>query len=308
MRPNQAAAPRCRTMRRAMTLIELLTAIAIIGVLVAISLPAVQMAREAGRKTFCLNNLKQQTLALRIYHDQFRSFPYGAAGGWGYDWRTFILPQLDQQNLADHVIWNESGFWAGKDAHSRSLQLLARTSLPVMHCPSHPSPRYEIRSVNGLAGRAVSSYSGNGGGNVVVDTSSDRRVDLSRGNGPLRAVKMKLPGATSIRMNDIKDGLTHTMMLGEVIHQLDPQCNICDRFALYHPNFDNLNGNDFTEALGTTRVAPNARKNADIQELAFASGHSRGVQVSMADGSVKFIEESISLSVWQAMGSCHAGD
>lgn len=296
-------------MRRGLSLIELMTVIAIIAVLTAMVLPALGMAREAGRKTYCINNLKQQTLALRVYHDQFRSFPYGAAGGWGYDWRTFILPQLDQQNLADHVVWNESGYWAGKDIRSRSLQLLARTSLSVMHCPSQPSPRYESRSVNALTGRAVSSYSGNGGSNVVADTTSDlRRIDLSRGNGPLKAAKMKISGAVAVRMNDIIDGLTNTILLGEVVHQLDHRCDICDRFALYHPNFDNLDGNDFSEALATTRVAPNAAKSANVQELAFASGHSRGLNVAMADGSVRFVDNSIHSSVWQAMGSCQARD
>ncbi|NQT16057.1 MAG: DUF1559 domain-containing protein, partial [Planctomycetes bacterium] len=95
--------------RDGMTLVELLVVIAIIGVLVALMLPAVQMAREAARRTHCKNNLKQFGLALHSYHDTFHVLPI-SIGPWphgprfcpernGKGWIVSILPHLEQQPL-----------------------------------------------------------------------------------------------------------------------------------------------------------------------------------------------------------------
>src|SRR5580700_8082857 len=90
--------------KSAFTLVELLVVIAIIGMLVALLLPAIQSARESGRRTTCLNNLKQDGLALLAYHGEFNRFPVGnvapnpnsmvvTGGWWGFQAR--ILPYLE---------------------------------------------------------------------------------------------------------------------------------------------------------------------------------------------------------------------
>src|SRR3954465_15349455 len=98
--------------KRGFTLVELLVVIAIIGVLVALLLPAVQAAREAARRTRCINNLKQIGLALHNYHDALGSLPMGytawpgpdphaTAPGWG--WAALVLPRLEQAAVYDAI-------------------------------------------------------------------------------------------------------------------------------------------------------------------------------------------------------------
>ena len=93
------------------TLVELLVVITIIGILIALLLPAVQAAREAARRMQCTNNAKQVALAIHLYHASNGQFPPGygymsttyGAGGYSPDWAwcTRLFPYMEQQALAD---------------------------------------------------------------------------------------------------------------------------------------------------------------------------------------------------------------
>ena len=87
--------------RTAFTLVELLVVITIIGILIALLLPAVQAAREAGRRASCTNKLKQIGLALQMYHELQGCLPYGCnfPRSDGGTWAAFILPHLEQENV-----------------------------------------------------------------------------------------------------------------------------------------------------------------------------------------------------------------
>ena len=97
-------------LRRGFTLVELLVVLAVIGLLLALLLPAVQSAREAARRMQCQNNLRQIGVAFHNYHDQVGGLPFG----WdthGTGWSALILPQLEQQTLYDRLIFAESANW-----------------------------------------------------------------------------------------------------------------------------------------------------------------------------------------------------
>ena len=152
--------------RRGFTLIELLVVIAIIAVLIALLLPAVQAAREAARRTQCVNNLKQMGLAFHNYHDAMSVFPPGyiAASPYidgetdvspGWSWASMILPQLDQSPLYSSI-----NFWLPVAAPANTTA--TQTSLSVFLCPSDQIPGRTFAVTDGfgntVATVAPSSY------------------------------------------------------------------------------------------------------------------------------------------------------
>lgn len=195
--------------RPAFSLVELLIVIAIVGVLTALLLPAVQAAREAARRTQCTSNLKQLGLALHQAHEVRRALPNGwtaftpgtltsnpnGVPGWG--WVASLLPYLDEGNTALHV--------------DRRINILdpmhsaARvTSLPTLLCPSESgepvfSLRDETDSEICLLARA--NYVGNFGTGEIADSPS-------RGNGTFFH-------NSRVRFRDITDGLSNTLLVGE---------------------------------------------------------------------------------------------
>jgi len=103
-----------KKVRTGFTLVELLVVIAIIGILVALLLPAIQAAREAARRTECVNNFKQMGLGLHNFHDTYNRFPPGAANNirpfgtrdagqrqWGATWMAYIMPFIELQSPYD---------------------------------------------------------------------------------------------------------------------------------------------------------------------------------------------------------------
>ncbi len=132
-----------RLSRNAFTLVELLVVISIIGVLVGLLLPAVQSAREAARRTQCINNLHQIGLATHNFHDTFRAFPPGrlqprpgepeeySCGGTQTTWLVRIMPFLEQRNM-------ESG-WDYTKAYADHPESVRKANTPIYCCPSRRS-------------------------------------------------------------------------------------------------------------------------------------------------------------------------
>ena len=175
---------------RGFTLVELLVVITIIGILIALLLPAVQAAREAARRMQCSNNLKQIGLAMHGYHDLYGVFPpdgMASTGGAGaplprWSWGSCLLPLVEQEPL--YQLLNPQGGTVPAATVANGLQ----TRLPVYLCPSDPQ---SDTAVNG-------NYAGNYGRSNYVYSASFTQCS-----------------AYAIRMADVTDGLSNTMIVGE---------------------------------------------------------------------------------------------
>jgi prepilin-type N-terminal cleavage/methylation domain-containing protein/prepilin-type processing-associated H-X9-DG protein len=297
----------------AFTLIELLVVLAIIGVLLALLMSAVQRVREAAARAQCLNNLRQLALAMQDYHDTQGRFPPGQfLGPYGqgcnsycWSWLARLLPYVEQTNL----------FQQGK-VPSQTLQSsgIAAWQIKLFLCPSDGSswggPRTDAGNLSGFP-VGQSNYKGVSGANWGADSSLGWPVidtywrnrgtngsydGLDNGDG----IMFRSDYRVGVRMLDIKDGTSNTFMLGEDIPALNAWCS--------WPYANN--------AYGTCAIPPNAKPPGGgafppsdwPNTWSFRSRHPGGLNFAYADGSVHFITNSIDLSVYRAMATISGGE
>jgi prepilin-type N-terminal cleavage/methylation domain-containing protein len=258
--------------KRGFTLIELLVVISIIAILIALLLPAVQQAREAARRASCKNNLKQVGLACHTYHDAFGQFPPGQITATNASWGIFILPYLDEKPL--YAIY-DAGYFAviPSDLTTAPGGVANATVLEVFRCPSE----------TGIETRGVSNYLGSwGAGDTTVTSISATPAGDGGGifiqNG-------------RIRIRDIKDGTTNTLLIGEAVGQTDGQ--------LSEPRIYGWGAWGIDQTCGDTRLPLNTQSPGDDDATwtaninNFASNHEGGAQFCIADGAVRFVSENI---------------
>lgn len=312
------------------TLIELLVVIAIIGVLVSLLLPAVQAAREHARRFRCSNNLKQIGTALHGYHSQFKTFPinYGVAprrgvpdslrnSSKGKSWLIGLLPFIEEQRLHDTVRFDQAL------SHINNTTV-AKTVIPLYLCPTDRDE--PMRDDRALAGRwAVTNYNAVCGSNWELasfpefeglykdDEDNDeplvprkfgygryknREDGLDRGNGFIcRGAQFPYEEpVTAIR--DITDGTSNVLAIGEVVPRY------CEKVWWYW----------FDGAVATAIMPINYRPDDDDPQLGdwertygFHSRHGAGANFCLADGSVRWVDESINLLVYHHLAQISSG-
>jgi prepilin-type processing-associated H-X9-DG protein len=286
-------------------LIELLVVIAIIGVLIALLLPAVQAAREAARRVQCLNNLKQLALAAANYAETHGALPMGGFWRPGYTFDGMdnahgflvcLLPYVEQKTLYDAYNFSMNGnnycnftvgavgvstFWCPSDGSVSGGAALAASSVYLDAPASAPTIRIQY-----------SSYGSNVGPWFVYPALGD--PDYVAGIQGMQGV---IYLQSSIRFADITDGLSATMLLGERAHGLigPPRqdlwswmaASIRTSLTTQFPMNPKVRCQDFVLPFGSEDLPPTSYL------VAASSFHPGGCNFAFADGSVRFIKDSV---------------
>ncbi len=307
--------------RRGFTLIELLVVISIIAVLIALLLPAVQAAREAARRSQCVNNMKQIGLAMHNYESVNGTFPPGKKACCYGTWTVFILPFIEQTGM--YNAWN---FVDGPDVDSligtafrysgAGNTTVTQRRIGAYTCPSDQpnSPFGNIQSHN---------YAVNFG-----NTGQDQQKTLNGvafGGAPFADIyPYSTYGTTqsswgTFGFRNLTDGSSNTMLAAEVIQAqgddlrgfthwgdassfeayLGPNSTLTD--VIYSTGYCKYPYMQNPPCTGTpTSTMP--------QMFAARGRHPGGVNVVTGDGSVKFIKNTINLFTWRALSTSQGGE
>jgi prepilin-type N-terminal cleavage/methylation domain-containing protein/prepilin-type processing-associated H-X9-DG protein len=316
------------------TLIELLVVIAIIAVLIALLVPAVQKVREAAARTQCNNNLKQLGIALHSFHDTYKKFPVGEADNdnmnWG--WMVYILPYIEQQPLYNALTNDTANCYitptskmglanvtpgnidtiGGHNVNATAGGGAATKVIPMFICPSDTWP-----NTTSTGGYAKTNYVANLGNFATIDCGTAAAAGSTR-NGILIMANSDFDTFTT-NMAQITDGTSNTVFLGEATASANvgitsngfPLWAGGNVVVFWHggDNCTNLPagwGNYFRFMNNTFFLN---RTTSNESDASFGSKHTGGANFLFADGSVRFLADSVgSTSSYPAIGSRNGGE
>lgn len=303
----------------AFTLVELLIVIAIIGILIAMLLPAVGSVREAARRTQCRNNMKQLGIALHGYHEAHGALPWGASGVQnnvaGGSWGSLLLPHIEQgpaHDLFDYDL---------PMADVANLQAM-KTVVSTYLCPSDPGSSEPVSIIHHaaipIAEVSRTSYFASLGPTHVDSCADCPDPTPSSSNyccqgwsfGSLPNAGLGIEAGTfagmfarhpvNVRFASVRDGLSNTFMLGET---LSMQCGFNGAFV------NNFSVTSTAIALNILESDNGANTTAALtRSCGFKSQHPGGAMFVMGDGSVHFIDEAIDYKLYNELGSRAGGE
>lgn len=291
---------RTRFSRTALSLVELLVVVAIVSMLLAVVLPAVQAAREASRRAECATHLQQQMLAAINYESRHRRLPPGSRehqrqNQEGVSWRVLVLPFLEGGATYDSLAPADDGGYTGN-----------KTIIPpaIYRCPSVDRPPPDGVSMS------PADYEGVAG----AGASEQGRRDLE----DARCGDMYIDGVfypeSHIRITEIADGTSHTLAIGERAYWLhpwvdgaiwvkSPKKEFCMRssrnirwpLAADHDRFGYY--------VFDPEAPAGAEKTMLLNDLEFNSSHFRVVPFALADGSVHMVDKEIDLTILRELAT-----
>ncbi len=274
--------PRCK----GFTLVELLVVIAIIGILIALLLPAVQSAREAARRMHCSNNLKQIGLAIHGYITSNREyFPPGSPARATHGLFSHLLPYIEQSAIYDKLDLDG-------DTYAEPYRY---TSLAVYLCPSYTSPTV-IEGLGDPRNGALTTYQGVGG--AIIDDSTS----IYPHNG--------IFGWQEVRsVAQVRDGLSNTLAVGEFVQHDSSGPYVAPAGNVRPWILGAWNQSDSSYAFRVVDHPINANvervaDSVDFNHLPMGSHHQGGAHFLLADGSVRFLSETIEMETYRALATC----
>ncbi len=323
-------------LRGGFTLIELLVVVAIVGILLALLIPAVQSAREAGRRAQCTSNLKQLGLALHNYHSVHNILPFGVGPdddkvvatigslkARRYTAQTQLLPFLDQAELFNALNFNVDPFFPlvscqiGPNGELGPNGTAAKTRLSTFLCPSDP-PRMpypwgptNYRACNGA------TWSGRAGDGMFGQAISIRFSNITDGLSTTAAFSEHITGSGNDKSWDRMSDLYANPGIWTQESFASWCANLKDSFAqTLHHDVDsgqtwlegNMNWTRYNHLL--TPGLPSCSNGFDWNGVAMTAGsrHRDGVNVTLGDGSVRFVTSKVNPTVWRGLATIRGGE
>ncbi|MDR3621984.1 MAG: DUF1559 domain-containing protein [Paludisphaera borealis] len=332
---------------RGFTLIELLVVIAIIAVLIALLLPAVQSAREAARRAQCVNNLKQIGLAMHNYHQSIGSFPIGNSVAYGavgaqYNWGTFghlpmLLPYMEQTPVYNAINFNWTA-WVVVSGQPDYNSTANNAIIAAFLCPSDGNAGRDYKnSYHGSFGTGTNPWATTTNGVFTPQAKEVKISDLTDGTSNTISHVEALTTTSTQPKARFRGGVSGLGLTSDTTVLPDARMNLpaiiqaaqtCQQAYVATPGqYPNrgqlwtLGSPGFT--LTNIIITPNSNQytfsycrwdcsadcGSDFGHLFTPSSfHSGGVNSLMADGSVRFIKDSVAQQTWMALGSGNGGE
>ncbi|MFO0945163.1 MAG: DUF1559 domain-containing protein [Planctomycetota bacterium] len=320
-------------LRQGFTLVEVLVVIAIMSLLVALLLPAIQVAREAARRTQCASQLRQLAMAALVHAEAQKKFPSGveqwffneAVSYRGIPLFAYLLPYLENQNVL--VSWDYVNPINNTNKGSASNTAYV---LPIYICPSDPIAANPIVMASRDWHYGIGSYGGNGGTRSFFPPQSTADGVFHTTGEASEPKTFQVPA----RIKDIADGLSHTLLFGERSHE-DPHYKSFNAAGWGDPLDEQgwWGASTSRKMIGHVTMSAHAPINyrlpfsyeqragrtppadsfsqfqeyVDLRLCAYGSSHPGGVNFAFGDGSVRFAGNGMSMNLLRAL-STRAGN
>ncbi|MDY0169636.1 MAG: DUF1559 domain-containing protein [Thermoguttaceae bacterium] len=298
---------RRRKARRGFTLVELLVVITIIGMLIALLLPAVQAAREAARRLQCANNFKQVGLAMHNYHAAHKTFPPGIITANWFSWSSHILPYLEQSAVHDKLTFRAASSYY---FHNDGTREAASMRIPSYLCPTDPQGGELVRCCSGgNSPQGTHEHEDVRQTNMAGVADSDDWTTNGVAPRTLSQADGMMAANEPCRAEDIRDGTSNTLMIGEVTGA---------GTGTYDGHFwvawnlldtrDGING-AFSVPGGIWPGSPPLTNTYfGMRDTGFSSFHPGGCHFLLADGSAQFLSENIAHDVLTSLTTRAGGE